>query len=85
MSAIKASHIPDQARDSDSQGNKKPKQQQSCDACRIRKVKCEAPLDDMMDNGFAQDTPKSTCKHCLGVGLQCTYEYVPKKRGPPNL
>jgi len=69
----------------DHQGNKKAKQQQSCDACRIRKVKCEAPPEDGVDDSLGFDKLKSTCKHCLGVGLQCTYEYIPKKRGPPNL
>jgi hypothetical protein len=47
-----------------------------CDACRARKVRCarENPED-----------PKQTCKHCIALGIPCTYEYQPKKRGPPNL
>ena len=47
-----------------------------CDACRARKVRCarENPED-----------PKQACKHCIALGIPCTYEYQPKKRGPPNL
>ncbi|KAF9077532.1 fungal-specific transcription factor domain-containing protein [Rhodocollybia butyracea] len=52
------------------------RQSQSCDACRSRKVRCarENPEDS-----------KQPCKHCLSLGVPCTYEYQPKKRGPPNL
>ncbi|EMD31417.1 hypothetical protein CERSUDRAFT_89102 [Gelatoporia subvermispora B] len=52
------------------------RQSQSCDACRARKVRCarENP-----------DDPKQSCKHCIALGIPCTYEYQPKKRGPPNL
>lgn len=25
------------------------------------------------------------CKHCIALGIKCTYDYQPKKRGPPNL
>ncbi|KAJ8080378.1 hypothetical protein PM082_017211 [Marasmius tenuissimus] len=48
----------------------------SCDACRARKVRCarENPEDS-----------KQSCKHCITLGIPCTYEYQPKKRGPPNL
>ncbi|KAH7097717.1 fungal-specific transcription factor domain-containing protein [Auriculariales sp. MPI-PUGE-AT-0066] len=48
-----------------------------CDACRARKVKCarEGPEDD----------PQGPCKHCISLGIPCTYDYQPKKRGPPNL
>ena len=47
-----------------------------CDACRARKVRCarENPED-----------PRQACKHCIALGIPCTYEYQPKKRGPPNL
>ncbi|KAF8916960.1 fungal-specific transcription factor domain-containing protein [Mucidula mucida] len=47
-----------------------------CDACRARKVRCarENPEDQ-----------KQSCKHCITLGIPCTYEYQPKKRGPPNL
>jgi hypothetical protein len=65
--------------------NKKPKQRSSCDGCRIRKVKCEIEGIDVVDGEVLPGKARPTCKHCLGVGLQCTYEYVPKKRGPPNL
>ncbi|KAJ7163382.1 fungal-specific transcription factor domain-containing protein [Mycena filopes] len=53
------------------------RQSQSCDACRARKVRCarENP-----------DDPKQTgCKHCVSLAIPCTYDYQPKKRGPPNL
>ncbi|KAJ7644241.1 hypothetical protein FB45DRAFT_975806 [Roridomyces roridus] len=53
-----------------------PKDQNSCDACRARKVRCarENPED-----------AKQSCKHCITLGIPCTYDYQPKKRGPPNL
>lgn len=46
------------------------------DACRARKVRCarENPEDQ-----------KQSCKHCISLQIPCTYEYQPKKRGPPNL
>ncbi|GBE83232.1 fungal-specific transcription factor domain-containing protein [Sparassis latifolia] len=55
---------------------KRKRQSQSCDACRARKVRCarENP-----------DDPKQFCKHCIALGIPCTYDYQPKKRGPPNL
>lgn len=31
------------------------------------------------------DDPKQSCKHCIALGIPCTYDYQPKKRGPPNL
>ncbi|THH05527.1 hypothetical protein EW145_g4732 [Phellinidium pouzarii] len=52
------------------------RQSQSCDACRARKVRCAR------DN---QDDPQTSCKHCIALGIPCTYDYQPKKRGPPNL
>ncbi|EIW80912.1 hypothetical protein CONPUDRAFT_123686 [Coniophora puteana RWD-64-598 SS2] len=55
---------------------KRKRQSQSCDACRARKVRCarENPEDQ-----------KQSCKHCIALGIPCTYDYQPKKRGPPNL
>lgn len=47
-----------------------------CDACRARKVRCAR------DN---PDDTQSSCKHCITLGIPCTYDYQPKKRGPPNL
>ncbi|EJD35204.1 hypothetical protein AURDEDRAFT_117434 [Auricularia subglabra TFB-10046 SS5] len=61
-------------------GDDKPKrkrQSQSCDACRARKVKCAR------EGG--EDDPQQACKHCVSLGIPCTYDYQPKKRGPPNL
>ncbi|EJC97940.1 uncharacterized protein FOMMEDRAFT_97406 [Fomitiporia mediterranea MF3/22] len=52
------------------------RQSQSCDACRARKVRCAR------EN---QDDPQTSCKHCIALGIPCTYDYQPKKRGPPNL
>lgn len=52
------------------------RQSQSCDACRARKVRCAR------DN---PDDSQSSCKHCITLGIPCTYDYQPKKRGPPNL
>ncbi|KIY44778.1 hypothetical protein FISHEDRAFT_77187 [Fistulina hepatica ATCC 64428] len=52
------------------------RQSQSCDACRARKVRCAR--DD-------PDNQRSPCKHCETLKIPCTYEYQPKKRGPPNL
>ncbi|KAI6114357.1 hypothetical protein F5141DRAFT_1187921 [Pisolithus sp. B1] len=47
----------------------------SCDACRARKVRCAKETQDQ----------KQPCKHCSTLGIPCTYDYRPKKRGPPNL
>ncbi|TFK27986.1 hypothetical protein FA15DRAFT_665740 [Coprinopsis marcescibilis] len=52
------------------------RQSQSCDACRARKVRCAR------ENA---DDPKQSCRHCITLGIPCTYDYQPKKRGPPNL
>ncbi|KAJ7134497.1 fungal-specific transcription factor domain-containing protein [Mycena epipterygia] len=64
------------AKEPHSQKSKRKRQSQSCDACRARKVRCarENP-----------DDPKQSCKHCITLGIPCTYDYQPKKRGPPNL
>ncbi|KAF5339013.1 hypothetical protein D9611_008711 [Ephemerocybe angulata] len=56
--------------------SKRKRQSQSCDACRARKVRCAR------EN--AED-PKQSCRHCITLGIPCTYDYQPKKRGPPNL
>ncbi|KAH8104845.1 fungal-specific transcription factor domain-containing protein [Cristinia sonorae] len=78
-SPSRASPSSDEATPKDSSENSKTKrkrQSQSCDACRARKVRCarENP-----------DDPKQSCKHCIALGIPCTYDYQPKKRGPPNL
>ncbi|KAG2057828.1 hypothetical protein BDR06DRAFT_162916 [Suillus hirtellus] len=52
------------------------RQSQSCDACRARKVRCVR--ENLEDS-------KQSCKHCIALGIPCTYDYRPKKRGPPNL
>ncbi|GMK55551.1 hypothetical protein CspeluHIS016_0206070 [Cutaneotrichosporon spelunceum] len=69
----------------DSQGKKpkKTRQTQSCDACRARKVKCDRPPPG---SSSASDGPtKDMCTHCRQLGMTCTFEYKPKKRGPPNM
>ncbi|ORX99724.1 hypothetical protein K493DRAFT_212167, partial [Basidiobolus meristosporus CBS 931.73] len=51
---------------------KKPKTSRACDACRRKKVKCDGALP--------------ACSHCATSGLDCTFSYKPKKRGPsPSL
>ncbi|KZS92917.1 hypothetical protein SISNIDRAFT_88982 [Sistotremastrum niveocremeum HHB9708] len=52
------------------------RQSQSCDACRARKVRCARENSE---------DPSQSCKHCIALGIPCTYDYQPKKRGPPNL
>ena len=47
-----------------------------CDACRARKVRCSRENPD---------EPKQSCNHCITLAIPCTYDYRPKKRGPPNL
>lgn len=42
----------------------------ACDLCRKKKVKCDGA------------TP--VCTNCKGVGLQCTFKDMTKKRGPPK-
>nr|XP_019049127.1 hypothetical protein I302_02908 [Kwoniella bestiolae CBS 10118]OCF28057.1 hypothetical protein I302_02908 [Kwoniella bestiolae CBS 10118] len=61
---------------------KKTRQSQSCDACRARKVKCDRPPPGST-NSSAQH--KDICSHCEHLGLTCTFDYKPKKRGPPNM
>lgn len=63
--------------------SKKSRQTQSCDACRARKVKCDRPPPGAA--GPEDAAFKTTCSHCKHLGLECTFDYKPKKRGPPNL
>ncbi|KAG8936391.1 hypothetical protein FRC02_002615 [Tulasnella sp. 418] len=79
---------------------KRKRQSQSCDACRARKVRCARPepldgSDPPSPTGDNSLIPMTTgpdgkkevaqCKHCIALGIKCTYDYQPKKRGPPNL
>ncbi|KAH7099515.1 fungal-specific transcription factor domain-containing protein [Auriculariales sp. MPI-PUGE-AT-0066] len=57
------------------------RQSQSCDACRARKVRCSRREDPITDDTL----PQEPCKHCTSLGVPCTFDYKPKKRGPPNL
>ncbi|KAJ9113895.1 hypothetical protein QFC19_000089 [Naganishia cerealis] len=91
----------------DEKEGKRQRQSQSCDACRVRKVKCEPvsgadgqvpatvstgepsiPLIDAADKKPTNQGSagrRAPCKQCIQLGSDCTYEYVPRKRGPPNL
>ncbi|RAH63834.1 uncharacterized protein BO66DRAFT_259888 [Aspergillus aculeatinus CBS 121060] len=42
----------------------------ACDACSIRKVKC--------------DTSGPPCRSCASLDIPCTYERPSRRRGPPN-
>ncbi|KIO20196.1 hypothetical protein M407DRAFT_30153 [Tulasnella calospora MUT 4182] len=77
---------------------KRKRQSQSCDACRARKVRCARPdppegssIDEdangliPMTTGPDGSKQVAQCKHCIALGIKCTYDYQPKKRGPPNL
>ncbi|KAL2866751.1 uncharacterized protein BJX67DRAFT_372437 [Aspergillus lucknowensis] len=44
--------------------------QKACDACSIRKVKC--------------DTSGPPCRSCASLNIPCTYERPTRRRGPPN-
>ncbi|KAL1715407.1 fungal-specific transcription factor domain-containing protein [Schizophyllum commune] len=78
VARVKKSNTPpsDDSKDVSTEKKARKRQSQSCDACRARKVRCarENPED-----------AKTSCKHCISLGIPCTYEYQPKKRGPPNL
>jgi hypothetical protein len=50
----------------------KQKRIAACDVCRLRKVKC-VKLDG-----------EPRCNGCMDLNRECTYEYMPKKPGPPN-
>ena len=50
----------------------KQKRIAACDVCRLRKVKCVKPDGEPRCNG------------CVDLNRECTYEYMPKKPGPPN-
>ncbi|KAG1872355.1 fungal-specific transcription factor domain-containing protein [Suillus subalutaceus] len=67
---------PNESTTAENSRSQRKRQSQSCDACRARKVRCvRENLED----------PKQSCKHCVALGIPCTYDYRPKKRGPPNL
>ncbi|KAG8897690.1 hypothetical protein FRB99_008003 [Tulasnella sp. 403] len=94
-------HHPKQKQKTDSKVDdklKRKRQSQSCDACRARKVRCarpEPPDGQLLDEDSNSLVPMTTgpdgtrqvaqCKHCIALGIKCTYDYQPKKRGPPNL
>ncbi|EED23887.1 conserved hypothetical protein [Talaromyces stipitatus ATCC 10500] len=48
----------------------KPRLQKACDACNIRKVKC--------------DEGGPPCKSCISLDIPCTFDRPKKRRGPPN-
>ncbi|KAJ5908974.1 hypothetical protein N7495_001656 [Penicillium taxi] len=48
----------------------KTRLQKACDACSLRKVKC--------------DTSGPPCRSCASLDIPCTYERPSRRRGPPN-
>ncbi|WVQ97169.1 hypothetical protein IAU59_004279 [Kwoniella sp. CBS 9459] len=50
--------------------------------CRARKVKCDRPPPGSSNPAVPH---KDICSHCEHLGLACTFDYKPKKRGPPNM
>ncbi|KAJ5679079.1 transcriptional regulator family: Fungal Specific TF [Penicillium macrosclerotiorum] len=48
----------------------KTRLRKACDACSIRKVKC--------------DTSGPPCRSCASLDIPCTYERPSRRRGPPN-
>ncbi|OQD66547.1 hypothetical protein PENPOL_c004G08463 [Penicillium polonicum] len=48
----------------------KTRLRKACDACSIRKVKC--------------DTGGPPCRSCASLDIPCTYERPSRRRGPPN-
>ncbi|KAI3151944.1 transcriptional regulator family: Fungal Specific TF [Penicillium roqueforti] len=48
----------------------KTRLRKACDACSIRKVKC--------------DTAGPPCRSCASLDIPCTYERPSRRRGPPN-
>ncbi|KAK6905602.1 hypothetical protein I203_106432 [Kwoniella mangroviensis CBS 8507] len=50
--------------------------------CRARKVKCDRPPPNSTSSSIAH---RDICSHCEHLGLTCTFDYKPKKRGPPNM
>ncbi|KAJ5085397.1 transcriptional regulator family: Fungal Specific TF [Penicillium argentinense] len=48
----------------------KSRLRKACDACSIRKVKC--------------DTSGPPCRSCASLDIPCTYERPSRRRGPPN-
>lgn len=73
----------------------KQKRIAACDVCRLRKVKCvknpagsgndAAAADGSEEKG--KQTAGSGGERCIGcteLNRECTYEYLPKRPGPPN-
>ncbi|GHJ86157.1 hypothetical protein NliqN6_2559 [Naganishia liquefaciens] len=55
-----------------------PKPAQSCDTCRIRKIKCAFPPN------LDQDSKTRRCTRCIELEIECSFNYAVKKRGPPK-
>ncbi|KAJ5652638.1 hypothetical protein N7507_010064 [Penicillium longicatenatum] len=47
----------------------------ACDACRVRKVRCD---------GVPSSPECNPCFHCRSSGTACRYEQAPRKRGPKS-
>jgi hypothetical protein len=48
-------------------------------------VYAQCGLVRIENEGDSSIPGKQNCRHCLTLGIPCTYDYQPKKRGPPNL
>lgn len=57
---------------------KRSKVSRACDACRRKKVKCDAELP----GGAAPPPNHPPCLHCARNNEPCTFERIPRKRGP---
>src|SRR4051812_17276173 len=55
-------------------------QNTSCDACRIRRVKCD--LNTLL-SASCPDTSPQSCSKCLGKGIKCTTTKMHSVK-PPN-
>ncbi|KAF9074634.1 fungal-specific transcription factor domain-containing protein [Rhodocollybia butyracea] len=58
------------ANDSSKESRASTRKSQACDACRARKIKCEAPM------------PGQPCSGCRSAELECKFTYTRKKRRP---
>lgn len=57
----------------------------TCDACRVRKVKCTwAPTVDDTGSGNSQLSASRSCQACHRRDFPCTFNYRPRPRGPRN-
>lgn len=55
---------------------KRSKVSRACDACRRKKIRCDAELSSSLQ------TVTKICNNCVKNGEKCTFSRVPLKRGP---